>query len=191
MPRTRSVWRASASQPRTVPITPLGVSLACSTTAAAPSPKSTATLRLLQSMKGLMYSTPITSAFCTMPLWIIAVALDSPYRKLVQAVFTSMAAARVAPSANCTPEAELGTCSSGEQLPYTMSSSALASSPAQARARRLASVAMSMALTCEMRRSFMPVRWRIHSSDVSRNVDRSSLVRTAEGRPSPQPVMAA
>ncbi len=49
-PRTRSTCRASASQPSTEPSTPSAVSDAWTTTAAAPSPKSTATLRLLQSM---------------------------------------------------------------------------------------------------------------------------------------------
>ncbi len=62
-------------------------------------------------------STPITTAFFTTPVRIIAVAVDSPYRKLVQAVFTSIAAACVAPSLNWTPEAEFGTVSSLEQLP--------------------------------------------------------------------------
>ena len=37
----------------------------------------------------------------------------------------------------------------------------------------------------------MPVRVVIHSSDVSRNVERSSLLRMDGGSPSPQPVMAA
>ena len=47
----------------------------------------------------------------------MAVAVERPYRKLVQAVFTSIAAARVAPSAICTPEALLGTASSLLQPP--------------------------------------------------------------------------
>ena len=68
MPRTRKLWRASASQPSTVPITPSSLSLACTTTAAAPSPKRTATLRLLQSMYRLMSSTPITMALRTTPV---------------------------------------------------------------------------------------------------------------------------
>ena len=50
---------------------------------------------------------------------------------------------------------------------------------------------LAIADTWDTRRSFMPVRDVIHSSDVSRNVARSSLVRTAGGNPSPQPVMAA
>src|SRR5215467_4517756 len=42
-----------------------------------------------------------------------------------------------------------------------------------------------------MRRSFMPVRVVIHSSDVSRNVDRSALERMAGGIAEPQPVIDA
>jgi hypothetical protein len=37
----------------------------------------------------------------------------------------------------------------------------------------------------------MPVRVVIHSSDVSRNVERSALVSTAGGIAEPQPVMEA
>ena len=121
----------------------------------------------------------------------MAVAVESPYRKLVQAVFTSIAAARVAPSAICTPEALLGTASSLLQPPYTMRSTSPASSPAQARARAEAMVAISIAEMCDTRRSFMPVRCVIHSSEVSRNVERSSLERTEGGSASPQPVIAA
>ena len=53
-------------------------SVACRTTAAAPSPKSTATLRLPQSMKGEITSTPITTAFLTTPVRIMALAEESP-----------------------------------------------------------------------------------------------------------------
>ncbi len=49
-------------------------------------------------MYGVMPSTPITRALRTTPVRTRAVALDRPYRKLVHAVFTSMAAAFVAPS---------------------------------------------------------------------------------------------
>ncbi len=62
-------------------------------------------------------STPITTAFLTTPVRIIAVAVERPYMKLVQAVLMSIDAARVAPSLNWTPDAELGMVSSFEQLP--------------------------------------------------------------------------
>ena len=98
-------------------MTPVSCSEACSTIAAAPSPNSTATLRLSQSMYWEISSTPITSAFLTMPVLIIDEPIDSPYMKLVQAVLTSNDAARAAPMRCCTPEALLGTASSLLQLP--------------------------------------------------------------------------
>ena len=48
----------------------------------------------------------------TTPVRIIAVAVDSEYRKLVQAVFTSMAAQPSAPTRCWMPEATFGTWSS-------------------------------------------------------------------------------
>ena len=63
-------------------------------------------------MYGLMSSTPMTTALRTTPVRIIAVADVRPYRKLVHAVLTSIAAAPVAPSATCTADELLGTCSS-------------------------------------------------------------------------------
>src|SRR5271166_6623925 len=98
-------------------MTPVSCSDVCSTTAAAPSPNSTATLRLSQSMHREISSTPITSALLTMPVLIIEEPIDSPYMKLVHAVLTSNAAACVAPIRCCTPEALFGTVSSLLQLP--------------------------------------------------------------------------
>ena len=62
-------------------------------------------------------STPITTAFLTTPVRINAVAVERPYMKLVQAVLMSIAAAFGVPSLSWTPDAELGTVSSFEQLP--------------------------------------------------------------------------
>src|ERR1022692_4990185 len=98
-------------------MTPHGCSDSCSTIAAAPSPNSTATLRLSQSKYWEISSTPITSAFLMIPLLIIDEPMDSPYMKLVHAVLTSNAAAWVARMRCCTPEALLGTVSSLLQLP--------------------------------------------------------------------------
>src|SRR5512145_482102 len=142
-------------------------------------------------MYGVISSTPMTSAVFTEPVRIIAVAVDRPYRKLVQAVLTSIDAALLAPISTCTPEALLGTCSSLLQLPYTIRSTSSATRPAHASARRLATDAISIAETCDTRRSFMPVRLVIQASSVSRNVARSALVSTAGGMHLPQPVMAA
>jgi hypothetical protein len=142
-------------------------------------------------MNGVMPSTPITIALRMTPVRTIAVALDNPYRKLVQAVFTSIDAAFVAPSSNCTAEAVFGTCSSAEHVPSTIRSTSRASSRAHASARAAATCDSVVMGTCEMRRSRIPVRLTIHSSLVSRNVARPALSRTAGGMHLPQPVMAA
>src|SRR5258708_23809391 len=116
-------------------MTPASLCDSLSTRAGAPAPNNTATLRLSQSMYWEISSTPITSAFLTMPLLIIDEPIDSPYMKLVQAVLTSKAAARVAPIRCCTPDALLGTSSSLLQLPYITNSISLPDIPAQAIAR--------------------------------------------------------
>ena len=75
-------------------------------------------------MNALISSPPITSALRTTPVRIIALAVLSAYRKLVQAVLTSIDAARSRRGAACRPEAWLGTRSSTLQLPKTISSTA-------------------------------------------------------------------
>ena len=66
---------------------------------------------------------------------ISAVAVESPYRKLVQAVLMSYAAAGWAPMRAWMPEAMFGTWSSWLQVPKTISSTSLPLSPAAASAR--------------------------------------------------------
>src|SRR6185369_9856371 len=66
-----------------------------------------------------------------------------------------------------------------------------ASIPAHASALAAATCASSMPVTCERRRSLMPVREVIHSSLVSINKARSALLRTDGGMHFPQPVIAA
>ncbi len=63
-----------------------------------------------------------------------------------------------------------------------------ASTPASSRASRAASVARPE-VDPPIRRSPMPVRSRIHSSVVSIQAVRSSLVRTFSGSEAPIPVM--
>ena len=82
-----------------------------------------------------MCSPPITTALRTTPVRIRAVAVLSAYRKLVQAVLTSIDAAFFAPRRTCTPDAWFGTWSSKLQVPNTISSTSAGSSPAQASAR--------------------------------------------------------
>ena len=86
-------------------------------------------------MYGEISSEPTTSAVRATPVRIIAVAVDSPYRKLVQAVLTSIAAQPLAPSRACRPDAMFGAWSSWLVVPNTIRSSVRPSMPAQARAR--------------------------------------------------------
>ena len=67
----------------------------------------------------------------------------------------------------------------------------LPSSPACSSASRAAGSAMSVSASSSaaMRRSRMPVRSMIHSSDVSTSVDSSSFVSTRSGTCTPRPVM--
>src|SRR5258705_6329168 len=72
-----------------------------------------------------------------------------------------------------------------------MSSTSAAASPAHASARAAATCESSIPVTCDTRRSLMPVRVVIHSSSVSISDAKSALVRIAGGMHFPQPVMAA
>src|SRR5688572_10666969 len=138
-----------------------------------------------------MPSTPTTSALRTTPVRIIAVAVDKPYRKLVHAVLTSIAAAFVAPMSSWIAEAVLGTCASAEHVPSTTRSMSLGSMPEQASARIEATCDSVVIGTCDTRRSLIPVRVVIHSSVVSMKLARPGLSSTAGGMHLPQPVMAA
>src|ERR671915_109998 len=72
-------------------------------------------------------------------------------------------------------------------------SSSDASRPATASASRAALTerVVVVSSSAAMRRSRIPVRVTIHSSDVSTIRDRSSLVRTRDGAYIPQPVISA
>src|SRR5688572_33368858 len=142
-------------------------------------------------MYGVMPSTPTTSALRTTPVRIVAVAVDSPYRKLGHAVLMSIAAALLAPISSWIAEAGFGTCSSAEHVPSTTRSMSLGSMAAQASARIEATCDSVVIGTCDTRRSFMPVRVVIHSSVVSMKLARPALSSTAGGIHLPQPVMAA
>src|SRR6185436_16071047 len=72
-----------------------------------------------------------------------------------------------------------------------MRSTSLASSPAHASARAAATCESSIPVTCETRRSRIPVRDVIHASSVSMSDARSALVRTDGGMHLPHPVTAA
>ena len=85
----------------------------------------------------------------------------------------------LAPSLSCTMQAVLGKIMSGVVVATTIRSMSAAVSPAASSARRPALTARSLvsSLSAAMRRDWMPERVRIHSSEVSTNFARSSLVR--------------
>ena len=106
--------------------------------------------------------------------------METPYRKLVQAVFRSIDAALVAPRRSCTPEATFGASSSPMVVP-TMTRSTVrgprprrtpAPAPPQRGPARRPARARSAAHACRSGS-------QIHSSLVSRNVE---SVGVAQGR---------
>ena len=112
-----------------------------------------------------------------------AVAMASPYTKPVQPACTSKAPALVAPILWARIEAVAGMMWSGEMVVTMTRSSSAGSRPPDSRQRRAATSPRSLAACsgAAMRRSRMPVREAIHSSDVSRKVLISSLVMMRSG----------
>ncbi len=90
----------------------------------------------------------------------------------------------VTPSAACTRSAVAGKASSGVLVARMIASTSAGSAPASASAARAAAVPMNAAVSCgaAMWRWRMPVRSRIHSSDVSTVRASSSLLTTRSGR---------
>ena len=80
---------------------------------------------------------------------------------------------------------------SGVQVATISRSTSSAFAPAAASALAPATAARSLQGTCDTRRSSMPLRDLIHSSEVSMTVAMSSLVMTAGGMHLPQPVISA
>ncbi len=89
-----------------------------------------------------------------------------------------------APSAACTRSAVAGNASSGVAVASRIASICPAAMPAAASALSAALVAMKAQVSCGCARWRlpMPVRSRIHSSEVSIVFDRSSLVTARSGR---------
>ena len=89
----------------------------------------------------------------------------------------------MAPSFFCTKQAVDGKNMSGVTVATMIRSISSAFTPAASMAFNAALVAMSLVASSSaaMWRSLMPVRVVIHSSDVSTNLDRSSLVSTRSG----------
>src|SRR5262249_44213033 len=114
-----------------------------------------------------------------------------PYTNPVHAANMSYAAAFVAPSFCCSVQPHDGRMRSGVVVASTIWSMSRASSSAISSARWLAINARSLDASCgaAMRRSRMPVRSTIHSSDVSTSFSRSRFDSTRSGTYMPVPVM--
>src|ERR1044072_2774515 len=116
-----------------------------------------------------------------------------PNTNPVQAANMSYAAARVAPSFCCSVHAHEGRMRSGVVVARMMWSTSRASTPAISSARWQAINARSLE-ACPVdaiRRSRMPVRSTIHSSEVSTSFARSAFVSTRSGTYMPVPVIVA
>ena len=109
----------------------------------------------------------------------------------MHAELISIAAAFFAPILSATNDAVLGQRLSLVRLPSRIKSSSNGSKSAAASAFFAATRAMSEKLQWQTRRSFIPVLVVIHSSEVSRNVAKSSLLSMAGGTHFPQPVISA
>ena len=151
--------------------------------APAPSPNSTAVVRSLQSMIDVSFSAATTSTFSACSLATRPSATLSAYTKPEHAAPTSKAAAFLAPRIAWRSHACEGSSRSGDAVAYTMASKSSGVRPFCSSTCRAAAFPMQALLSflLETRRSRMPVRSRIHWSEVSRILLNSSLVITRGG----------
>src|ERR1044071_4284017 len=165
----------------------------CSTSAPAPSPNSTHLLRSVQSTVRYSVSTPTTSTVSARLEPMSPRASPVPNTNPVQAANMSYAAARVAPSFCCSVHAHEGRMRSGVVVARMMWSTSRASTPAISSARWQAINARSLEAcpVAAIRRSRMPVRSTIHSSEVSTSFARSAFVSSRSGTYMPVPVIVA
>ena len=106
-----------------------------------------------------------------------------------QAAETSKAG-QEAPILSAMAQASAGMRWSPLVVEQMMRSSSSGATPAASRAASDASTERSSRVSVvQMRRLEMPVRWEIHSSDVSRNSERSSFVTERDGSAEPVPRM--
>ena len=130
-----------------------------------------------------MTSAPMASAWSWAPLATICMAVVTAYVKPEQAAPRSNPQAPAMPILSWTRQAVLGKNMSGVVVPTTRNPMSRGVSPAPSIARLAASTARSevAASASAMWRVRMPVRFRIHASDVSTSFSRSSLVMTRGG----------
>ena len=128
-------------------------------------------------------SAPTTSACSTAPVATICQPTVNAYVNPEQAAPRSNPQARLAPIFGCSTQAVLGNIVSGVVVPTTMKPMSAGVRPASRIAPSAAGYARSDVATpaSTMCRSRMPVRCRIHSSEVSTISSRSALVSSFGG----------
>src|SRR3954447_2033258 len=158
------------------------------TTAPAPSPKSTAVPRSEWSTMRLSASAPQTRTVSARPDSTSAAASSSATRKPAQAALTSCPA-QSAPSRPATVGARPGVIWSAAIVEAMTRSTSAGVRPATSRAGAQAWAASwaSEPSGARRRRSRIPVRRTIHSSEGSRTPARSAWVTTASGSAAPTP----
>src|SRR5579875_1582471 len=117
------------------------------------------------------------------------VAMDRPYRKPVQAALTSKAGMVRQPRPAWSIQAAEGTIISGVTVAQIIMSTSAGSSSADSMALREAARPRltEVSWRAAIRRSAMPVRVRIHWSEVSRLVGKSPLRKDRTGKLLPVP----
>jgi hypothetical protein len=153
------------------------------TAAPAPSPNSTQVLRSFQLTMVESLSAPMTSTVSAVWAMMKCWPISSAKRKPEQAASMSNAAAWLAPILRCTTQAVEGKGMSGVIVATMIKSICSGVTRARAMATSAALAARSEVCSClaAMRRSLMPVRLVIHSSDVSTIFLNCSLVSTRSG----------
>src|SRR5205814_4355013 len=161
------------------------------TAAPAPSPKSTQVFRSVQFVIDVNFSAPITSTVSCVCEVMNCCAISIPKRKPAQAAETSRQAAFFAPIFFCTKQAVAGNSMSGVAVATKIrsTSSGLTFACSSACNAAFAAIALVSSSLEAMRRSLMPVRVVIHSSEVSTIRDRSALVRRFSGTQLPVPTI--
>ena len=158
-----------------------------STAAPAPSPNSTQVARSDQSRTRLICSAATTRTRCALPRSMKPSATSSAKTNPAQAPDTSKAA-HVAPRRSATTHAWAGSRWSPVVVEQITRSSSDASTPAASRARQLALTARSSSVSVvQTRRFLIPVREKIHSSEVSRKPESSSFETERAGSADPVP----
>ena len=154
-----------------------------------PSPKRTQLARSVQSSSLLMASAETMSTVSALPAAMKESATSMQYSTPTQAALRSNAG-QAAPTASATVQASDGVYVSPRMVAQRMRSTSAPAVPASARAARAEATARSSSRSwVSTRRRRMPVRVKIHSSDVSRNFARSSLVTIFSGIALPVPAM--